>query len=106
MDIDLARHSLMKTKRREHVRFYAKPRRDLKSRKGFPDIFDQTIIELRFPQNLEDTGARRPLVDRVIGLTGDEDHGKGRLPSAQLREQFQAIHQGHAIIDNKAPPAG
>ena len=69
------------------------------------DAFDQGAVGQRLLQNLAHARSRREAAQPVVGTAGDQDRRHRDIAVAQGIDQLQAVHDGHAVVDDETAAA-
>ena len=73
--------------------------------KRLPDTRDEGAVGQRLLQHLAHPRARREAAQPLVGTTGDQDRRHGDIAAPQGIDQLQAVHDGHAVVDDETAAA-
>jgi len=70
------------------------------------DVFCEAIAEQWLQQNALDARRGGPLRYFIVGIAGDENDGGADVVASQLRDQIEAVHVRHLVVDDEAVDVG
>ena len=73
--------------------------------KRLADARDQGAVGQRLLEHLAHARARREAAQLLVGTTGDQDRRHRDIAAPQGIDQFQAVHDGHAVVDDQTAAA-